>query len=182
MSVGHEVADGDAANAIRLGRQQHAIDHDRIAIGAEHARNGEAVDVGIDHTDLVTLRGQRDGEVGGDARLAHATLARRDEERACLRPGLSERNGATFGMAMRLAVSGRGSRVTVQLRSQFGVVHTIGDFVAQRTAGNGEGDEDADVSVGGNGDIAQHADVDDRAVEFGIFDGPQCVDDLLTSD
>ena len=55
LALWHEVADGDAPHAALLGRQQHLVDDDRVAVGAEHARDGEAVDVGVDDADRVAL-------------------------------------------------------------------------------------------------------------------------------
>ena len=87
LALGHEVADRDAAHAPLLGRQQHLVDDDRVAVGAEHAGDREAVDVGVDHADRVAPLGERDGEVGGDRGLADAALAGGDEQR----PGLASR-------------------------------------------------------------------------------------------
>ena len=53
LIVASEEAHRDAAHAPRLGRQQHLVDHHRFAVGAQHARDREAVDVGVDHTDRV---------------------------------------------------------------------------------------------------------------------------------
>ena len=44
---------------------------------AKHRRHGRAVDVGVQKPDAVAQLRQRDGEVGGDRRLAHAALAGR---------------------------------------------------------------------------------------------------------
>ena len=100
LAVGHEVADRDAAHAPRLGRHEHLVDHHRVAVGAEHAGDREAVDVGVDDADRVAAGGQRDGEVGGDARLADAALAGRDEQRAGPRTGLGERDRPALGVAL----------------------------------------------------------------------------------
>jgi hypothetical protein len=62
-------------------------------VDAEHARDGEAPHVGVDDGDLLAPLGQRDGQVGGDRRLADAALARGDEQH----PGLDA--GSANGMA-----------------------------------------------------------------------------------
>ena len=49
---------------------------------AEHARHGEAPDVGIEDADGVAHRRDRGRQVHGDARLADAALAARDGEDA----------------------------------------------------------------------------------------------------
>jgi len=63
-----------------------------------------------------------------------------------------------------------------------GALHAIRDLVAQRAAGDGERDEDLGATVVGDVHRAQHADVDDGAVEFWIFDRTQGFDDLLACD
>ena len=139
--------------------------HDRVAVGAEHPRDREAVDVGVEHADRVAPLGQGDGEVGGDARLAHAALARGDQQRAGLRAGLGERDRPALGVAVgrracrpwragspwrRWRSAARSSSViTVKSRPttstpSSGVtapVDPVCDLVAQRAAGHGEGDE-----------------------------------------
>ena len=203
LALGHEVADRDAAHAVALGRHQHLVDDDRIAIGAEHARDREAVDVGVDDADRVALLGQRDGEVDGDAGLADAALARRDQQRPGLRAGLGERHLATLGVPVRLALAGGVAGVAVHhhphglallvghhrevegdplhtgQRGQ-GRGHPAGDLVAQRAAGNGERDQHIDDAVVVERRLADHAEVDDRAPQLGILHGPQGLDDLLS--
>ena len=51
------------------------------------------------------------------------------------------------------------------------------DLVAQRAARDGEGDADRHVTAV-DGDAPDHAEVDDAAVQLGIFDGAQRVDDV----
>ena len=51
----------------------------------------------------------------------------------------------------------------------------VGDLVAQRAAGHGEGDQDADPAAV-DADVADHAEVDDRAVQLRVLDGPQGLD------
>ncbi len=62
------------------------------------------------------------------------------------------------------------------------VGHTLADLVLQRTAGNGERDEHTDHAVGPDVDAAEHAEIDDRTVQFRVLDRPQCVDDLRFRD
>ena len=111
LAVGHEVADRDAAHAPRLGRQEHLVDDDGLAVGAEHPRDREAVDVGVDDADRVAAGGEGDGEVGGDRRLADTALAGRDQQRTGLRAGLVERHrpagGVTLGLPVGVAVTVR---------------------------------------------------------------------------
>ena len=173
LALRHEVADRDAPDAPGFGRHEHLVDHRGVAIGAEHAGDREAVDVGVDDADRVPLLGEGDGEVGRDARLADAALARRDQQRPGLRAGLGERDHAALGVAVGLAPGRRcaaespwrllrsssrsSSVITVKSRSiestpssaVAGVGHASLDLVPQRAAGDGEGDQDADDAVGG---------------------------------
>ena len=188
----------------RLGRHEHLVDDDRRAVGAEHARDRVAVDVGVDDAHGVALLGERDGEVGGDARLADAALAGRDQQRPGLRAGLGERDRPALGVTVGLAVAGRRAGRAVQLDAQLlallvghhrelevdvvtpssvreRAADPVLDLVAQRAAGDGEGDEDVGRAVGVEFGSAQHAEVDDRAVQLGIFDRPECLDELLVA-
>ena len=203
LALRHEVADRDAAHAPRFGRDDHLVDHRRVAVGAEHARDRVAVDVGVDDADRVALLGEGDGEVGRDARLADAALARRDQQRPGLRAGLGERDRAALGVAVGRApgrrsppaspcrllrsssrswsvitVNSRSTRVDAVERGRR-VGHPVLDLVAQRAAGDGEGDEHADDAVAADVDAADHAEVDDRAVQLGVLDRSQRLDDLL---
>ena len=62
--------------------------------------------------------GQGDGEVGGDARLADAALAGRDQQRPGPRAGLGERDRPPLGVALRLAVAVPSRAVAVQAMAQ----------------------------------------------------------------
>ena len=78
----HEEADRDALHVVRDGRHDHAVDGHRPLLDAQHARDGEAVDVGVDDADLVALVAQREREVDGQRRLADAALAGGDGDDA----------------------------------------------------------------------------------------------------
>ena len=174
-------------------------------LGAEHAGDREAVDVGVDDADRVAAGGEGDGEVRRHAGLADAALAGRDEQRPGPRAGLGERDRPALGVALRLAVGcGRGrlpcswmrsasrswSVITVNSTAD-GVTPSsaatasstrLRDLVLQRAAGDGEGDEDGHAAVGGRVDRADHAEVDDRAVQLRVLDRPEGVDDLVSRD
>ena len=51
-------------------------------VDAEHAGNGEAVDVGVHDTNLESLRGERGGQIRGHGRLADAALTGGDGDDA----------------------------------------------------------------------------------------------------
>ena len=108
-----------------------------LAVGAEHAGDREAVDVGVDDADRVAAGGEGDGEVGGDARLADAALAGRDQQRPGPRPGLGERDRPALGVALRLAVH-VAAAVALQLDAQ---------RLALLVAHHGEVDADAGDAV-----------------------------------
>ena len=61
------------------------------------------------------------------------------------------------------------------------LVHPVVDLVAQRAAGDGERDLHRDVAVDDR-DVADHAEIDDAAVQLGILDRPQGLDDLFGGD
>ena len=63
-----------------------------------------------------------------------------------------------------------------------GVGHTPLDLGLQRTSRHGQCDQHADDAVAHDRDAAQHAEIDDRAVQFGVLDGTQGLDDLLFGD
>ena len=130
----------------------------------EHARDREAPHVGVDDGDRVAPLGQRDGQVGGDRRLADAALARGDEQHAGLatpdrRTGWPDprrgrgpggcrrwppgRRGASRGGAARsssvMTVKSRSTRVDA-VEGGHRAGDPVLDLVAQRAAGDGEGD------------------------------------------
>ena len=112
LVLGHEVPDRDAAHAPAFGRHDHLVDHDRRAVGAEHAGDRVAVDVGVDDADRVPLLGEGDGEVGRDARLADAALAGRDQQRPRLRSRLGERDRPPLGVTVGMALAGAWRRAS----------------------------------------------------------------------
>ena len=149
--------------------------------------------------------GERHRQVGGDGRLADTAFARRDQQRPRPRAGLGERDGPPFGVSVRLTLAGRRARITVQPLAQLlavvighhgelevdasdavewrdGVGDASCDLVAQRAAGDGEGDEDPDSSVVVQVDVAEHPEVDDRSVQLRVLDGTERIDDLLARD
>ena len=150
------------------------------------------------------LGGQGDSQVGGDGRFADAALARRHEEWPRLRTGLGERNGPSFGVSVRLALSGRRSRIAVQTLTKLlavGVGHhgeleidaghaversdrlrdASRDLVAQRASGDREGDQDPDPAVVVQVDVAEHPEIDDRSVQLRVLDRTERIDDLLAA-
>ena len=140
-------------------------------------------------------------------RLADAALARRDEQRPGPRAGLGEGDLPALGVAVRRL---RGRRVAAgspwRLHAQrlallvghhgevevdaarrrraarTAPVDPVLDLVAQRAAGDGEGDEHADRRRRLDVDVAHHAEVDDRAVQLGILHRTERLDDLLGGD
>jgi hypothetical protein len=118
---------------------------------------------------------------------------------------LRERDGTPLGVSVRLALTGRRTRIAVQPLAQLlavavghhrelevdvghsgewfdGAVDTSLDLVAQRAPGDGEGDEDPDTAVVAHVDVAQHPEVDDGSVQLRVLDRTERIDDLLTRD
>ena len=206
LALGHEVAHRDAADAPLLRRHQHLVDHDRVAVGAEHAGDGEAVDVGVDHADRVAPLGQRDGEVGGDAGLADAALAGGDEQRAGARARLGEGDLAALGVPVGRGGPGAGGGIAVEAgcrsASRSSSVMTVKSSATPVTPSSGRtaavtrfwislrSGQPATVSATRTPtvpsalqvDVAHHAQVDDRAPQLGILHRAQRFDDLLGGD
>ena len=177
--------------------------HHRGAVDAEHARDREAPHVGVDDGDRVAPLGQGDGEVGGDRRLADAALARRDEQaRGCATRGSA--NGIARPSAWPWAGwrAGRRGRVAVELladarraRSSVITVKSRPTAVDAGERADGAGrpgsvislrsgqpatvraTSDADAAAVDR-DVADHAEVDDDAVQLGVLDGSEGLDDL----
>ena len=187
-----------------LGRDDHVVDDGRRMLDAQHARDREAPDIGVDHGDRLALLGERDAEVGRDRRLADAALARRDEHRAGAVAGFGEGDGAPFGVAVRSLRARSAGRVAVHQLSDLGPLlighhaevdrdevdaverlHRVGDLgldlIAERAARDGEVDADLDVTTVDRGG-ANHPEVDDAAVQLGILNRTQRVDDSGFSD
>jgi hypothetical protein len=74
----HHEADAHELHAVRLERNDALVLHRRRLIDPHHARDVRPVDVGVHEADARTGSGERDGDVGRDSRLPHATLAARD--------------------------------------------------------------------------------------------------------
>ena len=173
-----------------------------LLLGAEHAGDREAVDVGVDDADRVPASGEGDGEVHRHAGLADPALAGGDEQRAGARAGLGERDrpplgvplGLTVGVpvAAALQLDAQGLAVLVAHHGELdgdarharergdGAPHPVGDLVLQRAARDGQGDEDGHVAVGGRVDRAHHAELDDGAVDLRVLDGTEGLDDLVS--
>ena len=89
-----------------------AVGAAEAAVDAEHARDAEAPDVGVEDADGEPARRERGGEVHGDRRLADAALAARDREhaRGRRRPRWARRaRGRSSGRAASPPTSAPGS-------------------------------------------------------------------------
>ncbi len=62
-----------------------------------------------------------------------------------------------------------------------GAGHPARDLRPQGAAGDRQRDEHGDRAAV-DGDVADHVEVDDAAVQFGVLDGPQGLEDLLSGD
>ncbi len=104
---------------------------------------------------------------------------RRGRGPAGSRPWPRGRRGASpEGLALFVGHRGEldpGRRHTGQLTDGFG--DPPGDLALERAAGNGERHEDLD-GLAVDAHLTHHVEVDDAAMELGIFDGPEGLDDL----
>ena len=122
------------------------------SLEAEHAGDREAPDVGVEHADREALRGQRGGQVDGDARLAHAALARRDGQHPGGRraPRWSGAFSRTFQRALAMAADFSSLVSSVQRRSTSvtpgsdptRALTSRLELGSQGAPGGGEGDRD----------------------------------------
>jgi hypothetical protein len=87
-------------DAVGLGRHDHLVEQHRRPVDAEHARDRESPDVGVDYPDALAAPREGDRQIGGDRRLAHAALARRDQQHPRARGRIGEGDGAALGMAV----------------------------------------------------------------------------------
>ena len=94
-----------------------------LAGDAENALHRRAVNVGIEHADLIAERQQRQGQIGGCGRLADAALARRDCDDmadACQRQLRAARRGAAdLRLLGRMRVIMAARAVIMSLMSRF---------------------------------------------------------------
>ena len=142
--------------------------------------NREPVHVGVDETDAQPPRGERDGEIGGERRLADAALAARhgDHPRERVR---AERHHARraaiaeeFGQLAPL-VGRHDTDVEVDADDAGdggrGIRHLPRDALGCRAARDREGDPHrGDVAV--DRDLTEHAEVGERAAQLRIDHGP----------
>ena len=155
---------------------------------AEHAGDREAPDVGVEHADRESARRERGREVGGDRRLADSALPAADRDDAGGRGDLGRRS--LLRRMQTGALHHRGALILGHL----GVLDrdladagdardlrldVVGDLPAQRAGGGGERHLHRDVAVGVDGDVAHHAEVDDRGVELGIEHAREHAADVL---
>ena len=147
--------------------------------------------------------GKRYCEVGRDRRLTNATLARSNEHDSCSVVGVGEGDVAPFGVTVRWVVACRACGVALKHLTDVGsffVVHdgevdrralhaepgkcvgdSGGDFVLERAPGNGERYLHIDCFAR-DGDVLDHAQIDDAAKQFGVFNRTQRLDDLIFGD
>jgi hypothetical protein len=176
---------------VRLERQDHVVEPNRLSRHAHHSRHAEAPDVRVQDADAIPVGRERAREVHGDAGLADAALARGHgdhdgvaigEERALL---LLRGPAAELGDEARaLLLAHRGERDldpgdALERRERRGDV--VRDAVLQRAAL----DRDQDVhphEAALDLDALEHADVFDRAPDLGVVHASERLADLVLGD
>ena len=193
---------------VGLGRDDHLVDHDRGMVDAEHPRDGEAPHVGVDHGDLAAPLGEGDRQVGRHRRLARPRPCRRrsaapgsvnaGSAKGMVRPSAWPWQPADAGGAggHRRGASRRSSARSSSVITPEVEVDTVLDavergrprcstrrldLVAQRAAGHGEDDLQADRRTV-HDDVTDHPELDDRAVQLGVLHGPEGLDDVVGRD
>ena len=144
---------------------------------SEHARDGEAPDIGVDHADGETTHGKGGGDIGGHRGLADATLSGSDGQHPGtgghpIGPGvgLGVQAGRIHGV--RLLIGGHLGPVDLDRGDARKALDAHLDFATQlcleRTTGRGEGHGDHDPAIGSDGGSLCHTQLDDVGAEFGI--------------
>ncbi|CAB4662073.1 unannotated protein [freshwater metagenome] len=154
---------------------------------SQHARNGEAPNIGIENTNGFAGRGKSSCKVDGDRRFAHTTLATGD--------GKDARAGGHCGISGVLAGIPAGTRhdgcaligchlAPVDLHLLHPGMHfqaatnVLLNLGAQRAAADGELDPNGHNAVG-HGDVPSHSEVDNVVSQFGVDDSTKEVADLF---
>ena len=169
-----------------LERQAHVVESDGLAFGAEHPRDAEAPDVGVEHADLVPVGSERGRKVDRDRRLADAALAGGDRDD---RGARRERDlGRSLGVRPteradeRLPLLRRHRRqadlhpLDAQQR-----LHRSGNLLRDPVAEGAAFDREQDVHAhvaAVDRDALQHADVLDRLADLGVEHLPERLADL----
>ena len=157
--------------------------------------------------DGVAPLGQGHGQVGGDRRLADAALARGDQQapgaattgRRRGWPGPRRGRGPAWVPAVAAGspcsllaqrgalLVGHDGEVDADRRRRRRAPTTASvtrslDLVAQRAAGDGQGDLHLRRAAPSMRDVAHHVEIDDAAVQLGVLDRAQGLDDLGLGD
>ncbi len=156
---------------------------------AEHARDREAPDVGVEHADGEPAGRERSREVGGDRRLPDATLAAADRDHACRRRHLGRRRrlrGAQPRLLheRRSVRPGSSRRTRPVPRRRPGSPATFERTSLPICPRNGqaavvERDLDHDVAGRCHLDVMDHAEIDDRGPELGVEHAREGTQDIV---
>ena len=148
----------------------------------QHAGNGKAPDVCVQHANHVTTRSKCTGEIDGHRALADAALAARDCEHSrvhrnlCISgllasvPAGTCHHGAALLARHLTPVDGDLGDSWVGEEAGLDVV---ADLHPERAATNRELHGDRDDTVCADADVSSHPKVDDVVAEFGVHHGPQ---------
>ena len=167
---------------LRSGRDLRAL-----AAEPEHARDRVAPDVGVEHADRLALGLQRRGEVDGQGRLAHAALAGADaddvadaRQRALGQPARAAERLLQAG----LLLVGQHVEADADRGHAFDRAHRLVDvgleMAFDRAAGGRQRDRHVDGPKLGDVNGTDHPELDDRAVELGVDDDLQRLEDLIS--
>jgi len=204
LVLGGEEPHGDAAHAVGLGRHEHLVDDHGRVLHAQHAGDREAPHVGVDHRHVAPSAGERHGQVGGHRGLADPALARGDQEHPGLAAGIGERDRPALGVAVGLLAAGGGGRVAVQhgaergplvvghdrevevdrvdaVEGGDGPIHPVGDLGPEGAAGDGERHGHGHAAAV-DLDAPDHVELDDAAVQLGVLDRAEGLEDLVFGD
>ena len=135
-----------------------------------------AVDVGVEHPDLLAACGESRGEVRGQRRLADTALAGCDREDTRRRveseivfsgrPPRSRVESAAFSSAL-MTSKWSSTEVTPSTLADESL-HLVLERRAHRAACDGERDGDLHTAVVVDHDVAHHVELGDRLVQLGV--------------
>ena len=182
-----EEADRHHLHAVRLQRDDLALGRDGWTGRAQavHPRDRVPPDVCVEHAHALALAHQRSREVRRQRGLAHAALAGADAEHV---GDLRERSVGQAATA-QLLLQGGLLRVVENVEVDVHVGHALErrdgpgyrglEVALDRAAGSRQRDRHVDHAVAAELDRADHVELDDRAMQLGIDDDLERLEDLV---
>ena len=183
--VVEEVADRDQLQPAPDRRHDHLVDDDRALMDPQHVRDRVAVDVRIDHADLLPEPVERCCKVDRERRLADAALAARDRDHARSRIERDRLLGPAAAELRRqrgFLLGCHHTEAELNALDARNTADVLGDLllegVTERAAGDGERDRDR---YGSSVDLqlANHVELRYRLAQLGVDHVLECAEDRV---